>query len=617
MAFCQQPGVRNHCFDLLQWRYSRPTDESPFESSRLCISRDNKPVVGNSHWTVETSLSFLAYICHRGDSSLLELEKYNLVVIVNSALGITKRALGELLDRAEEYDCKNGSTVISSYGYRLFPHEVLHQTSQFWSDGTYIRYFGPLCSARAVHIFGSGCCVVPASLLTKQIKTEAPTSLVATVIPDYWLSYVWQQEHNVSFWKVTVDYLTEIVEDKYICPADLDIKTALGAMYEYHSFLKWPKGIEFPLPSVQEVSLCRVSKTEQISVWNTGFGGVNMVSDPVELDFEAATAYGVRVVRIGAMVVKGDGRDLDYLVCDNDFVRERELLFENDSAQIDQHIDQLQKSLLRAEAAGLRVIITLTHLPGRCFTDEKDYRFWWNPLYHARLICIWELLAKGLKRQRHILAGYDIINEPFTPSDCTESSVVFSPANEQLNAFYRGVVEAIRKHDKETAIILESTYWSSPKAFPFLDPVDDPLVVYSFHLYDPHVLTSRSKNKERFQYPGEVPQWSGEWGGEKTFWNKEALSNFMQPVVEFQRKYGIDSKRILVGEFGISREIQGSRRYLSDLLAIFAEHGWSWCLFSFRDPEWDSMDYELGEDMLNMLYRQASDLFLTVAQHFY
>jgi hypothetical protein len=456
--------------------------------------------------------------------------------------------------------------------------------------------------------------VVPASLLTKLIKTKSPKAMIAAVIPDYWLSYVWQQEYDVSFWKVQVKYLTKIVGDKYIGAGDHDIRTSLGAMYEYHSVLKWPKGIELQLPCGQEVS---VSKAETVSVWDTGFGGVNMVSDPVDLDFKVAAAYHVRVVRIGAMVIEDDGRDLGYLICDNDFVPKSETLFENDSLQIDQHIAQLQKSLLQAEAAGLKVIITLTHLPGRFFTDLNDHRFWWNPLYQERLTCIWEMLAKGLKSQRHVLVGYDIINEPFTPADSTESSVVHSPANGQLNSFYKGVVEAIRRHDKETAIILESTYWSSPKALPFLDPVDDPLVVYSFHLYDPHVLTLRSKNKERFQYPGEVPHWSGEWGGEKTFWNKETLSNRMQPVVEFQRKFGIDSKRILVGEFGISREVQGSKQYLSDLLAIFTEHGWSWCLFSFRDPEWDSMDYELGEDMSNMLYRHESDLFMTVARHFH
>lgn len=620
LALCQQSGVENQCFDLLQWRYRQPSDDCQYDSSRLTWAvRDDKTGFGNNSWTVEASLPFISYVwqhqCKRL-SCLPELESYSLLFVLNAAVGVTKQTLRELLARAEEYHCKDGHTVICSSGYRLFPHSIPDQPCLFWSDAKYVRYFGPLCSARAVHVFGSACCVVPASLLSNKVAIRAPESLNVAVVPEYWLSYVWQQQHHVSIWKVKVEYISEPIEDKYIATSVPDIKTALEAMYQYHSCQNWPLDINSPLPAERVGPSCisQCSKPWQNSLWGIGFGGVNMISDPVELDFEAAAAYGVRVIRIGAT---GDGKDLDYLVCDDDFVPREELLFENDSEQMSQHIGKLQKSLLRAEMAGLKVIITLTKLPGRDFKDEKDHRFWKNPLYHKRLICLWELLVVGLKDQRHIVAGYDIMNEPFTPCDATEANPLPSPVNKQLDSLYRDVIKEIRKHDKDTPIILESTYWSSPEAFPFLEPVDDPLVVYSFHLYHPQVLTCRSKNRNRFQYPGEVSLWAGEWGSDKTFWNKEKLVEFLEPVVQFQDRFGIDSKRILVGEFGISREIPGAKEYLSDLVALFGEKGWSWCLFSFRDPEWDSMDYELGDDMANMLHRHSNDLFLAVAEHFH
>ena len=82
-------------------------------------------------------------------------------------------------------------------------------------------------------------------------------------------------------------------------------------------------------------------------------------------------------------------------------------------------------------------------------------------------------------------------------------------------------------------------------------------------------------------------------------------------------KHGILSNRILVAEFGISREVQGALEYLEDLISLFQHFKWSWLLFSFRDEEWDALDYELGPSMDNMLNRSSTRLFLTVADHFH
>ena len=88
------------------------------------------------------------------------------------------------------------------------------------------------------------------------------------------------------------------------------------------------------------------------------------------------------------------------------------------------------------------------------------------------------------------------------------------------------------------------------------------------------------------------------------------------PVRQWQLQHGVPSNRILVAEFGICRTVCGAKQYLTDLIEIFQEFGWSWLLFSFRDEEWDALDYELGTDSMNMLTRSPSDLFMSVAQHF-
>ena len=72
-----------------------------------------------------------------------------------------------------------------------------------------------------------------------------------------------------------------------------------------------------------------------------------------------------------------------------------------------------------------------------------------------------------------------------------------------------------------------------------------------------------------------------------------------------------------MAEFGICREVQGAQQYLKDLIEIFRHFEWSWLLFSFRDEEWDALDYELGPSMDNMLDRSPTTLFQMVANHFH
>ena len=84
-------------------------------------------------------------------------------------------------------------------------------------------------------------------------------------------------------------------------------------------------------------------------------------------------------------------------------------------------------------------------------------------------------------------------------------------------------------------------------------------------------------------------------------------------IEKWQHKWRIPSQRMLIGEFGLARETRGARDYLKDLLEIFDYHRWSWCAYAYREDAWDAMDYELGEDITNMLNRSRRRLFQTIA----
>ena len=73
----------------------------------------------------------------------------------------------------------------------------------------------------------------------------------------------------------------------------------------------------------------------------------------------------------------------------------------------------------------------------------------------------------------------------------------------------------------------------------------------------------------------------------------------------------LDEARAALEEaLAIAREVgnrrnEGADRYLEDALALFTEQGWHWAFYSFREDDWDGMDYELGAAPPNAAYWQA------------
>ena len=105
-----------------------------------------------------------------------------------------------------------------------------------------------------------------------------------------------------------------------------------------------------------------------LSIWNNGFGGVNMSSEPAsEFDFLAASNYGVKVIRVGAVA---DAEDLNYLLDPH------AKNIKDDGNHLRKVLPRLCQAINKAGSHGLKVIITLTDLPGAPFQSEKSSEFW-------------------------------------------------------------------------------------------------------------------------------------------------------------------------------------------------------------------------------------------------
>ena len=268
----------------------------------------------------------------------------------------------------------------------------------------------------------------------------------------------------------------------------------------------------------------------------------------------------------------------------------------------------------------MKAIITVVDLPGCPFFSLKDDQpmcFWESKELQFRAVQFWGSLAENLVDLCHFIMGYDIINEPYTQQDREVSFFDKTPMAhmEAVNNFYREAINEIRRHDKDTAIILKCTWFAAPIAMKILKPVSDPHIKYSFHCYlPPHLTLKRDTSKK---YPGTLAAFPNCTFSDEVVIDKKYLRQFLSDhVVSWQVKHAIPSHQVFVAEFGMCREVPGAQDNLTDLVEIFTEFGWSWLLFSYRDEEWDALDYELGSSKSNMLYRSTCDMFLSVAKHF-
>ncbi len=279
--------------------------------------------------------------------------------------------------------------------------------------------------------------------------------------------------------------------------------------------------------------------------------------------------------------------------------------------------DQLLSFIDLADSLNIKIVLTPISLPGARWVQSnkgvRDGRLWNDEKYHEQTCRFWKDLAERLKNHPAIV-GYNIQNEPhpeiffnnpsFWKNELNDwySTIKGTPAD--LNLFYSKVIAAIREVDLQTPIIIESGLYATPWAFCYLEKINDPNIIYSFHMYEPYHFTTQKLNIGQYQYPGEIPIAEN---GTIFNLNKYSLKEFLNPVVEWSKKNNIPPNRIWVGEFGCSRKVKGVENYLSDLIEIFNENQWHWSFYSYREDVWDNMDYELGDRNVPWKYWEYSD----------
>lgn len=335
--------------------------------------------------------------------------------------------------------------------------------------------------------------------------------------------------------------------------------------------------------------------------WHQRRGANGGVKHDDRAHFEAAYEAGIEFIRLSLNTLSTDGRD--FLVGDAD----------NFQGIPEADFKRLVEVLDAAEAAGLKVVITTSTLPGHRWRQHNgmkdDRRLWGEPAFVEQSAAFWSELSRRLGGHPAVV-GFNLLNEPhperlagIDEAGGVDWRAYYKDAEGtagDLNLFNARMVRAIRPPeggDARTPIVIDSGYYAAPQTFVYLKPVADDRVLYSFHMYEPYLFTNKQENKGRFRYPGLIDM-PGLAEAPRE-WNRDEMERFLAPIREWQAEHHVESNRILVGEFGVNRQVEGAAEYLRDVIGVCGGHGWHWAFYAFREETWPGMDYELGARALS------------------
>lgn len=346
-----------------------------------------------------------------------------------------------------------------------------------------------------------------------------------------------------------------------------------------------------------------------IHFWDTPQHGGNSFNrlPPDDTYFTSLKGYGATWVRLSWDKWEPQGRD--FLIGDVDNYQQ--------ISPVD--LATLKQVLARADKAGLKVVITPLSLPWMRWSQNNggafDDRLWQDKKHWETAARFWRDLALALKDQPGI-AAYNLINEP-APEKMGGIGEQASAAElrawyqhqqggtRDLPAFYNQLIAAIREVDSTTPVMVDGGWYGSARGFSgWPVALKDSRVLYSFHMYEPYDFTSvpNARRKKPFIYPGEVS-----FGGKMTQWNADAVATWMSAPYTWAQQHAVPANRVVAGEFGCVRSLQGCTQYLEDVLQVLDKRQAHWAFYSFREDAWDGMDYELGSKKVPWAYWQAME----------
>ena len=187
---------------------------------------------------------------------------------------------------------------------------------------------------------------------------------------------------------------------------------------------------------------------------------------------------------------------------------------DNPGIEIKTGIELLKKVINWCREENLYVILDMHCAPGGQTGDNIDDSYGYPTLFESEYaqkltIKVWENIARAFADDE-IIIGYDLLNEPIAHYFKVDE------INPKLEPFFKRLVTAMRKIDKNHIMFIGGAQWNSN--FKIFGEPFDKNSVYTFHKY--WTPTDKSVIQEYLDYRDKynVPIWLGESGENTNEW---------------------------------------------------------------------------------------------------
>lgn len=278
------------------------------------------------------------------------------------------------------------------------------------------------------------------------------------------------------------------------------------------------------------------------------------------------------------------------------------------------HLDQLLNLVAQAD---LFAVISFRTGPGRSdFTFYRDGADVWYPddllietvwtdqAAQDAWAEMWRYTAERYRNHPNVV-GYTLMVEPNADEvaldlyDPAEFYPTYANTLYDWNRFYPPLVQAIRQVDSTTPILLSGMGWASVLWLPYLNPIEDPRLVFVVDQYAPFVYTHQSPEKN-YGYPG---QFDLDWDGQPDQFNWNWMESYLERLPTYQQQHPGPQA---VNEFGVVRWAPQADDFLNDQINYFETQKMNyavWIWDSSYEPwqTWGSkaMNYLFGPDPNN------------------
>lgn len=210
---------------------------------------------------------------------------------------------------------------------------------------------------------------------------------------------------------------------------------------------------------------------------------------------------------------------------------------------------------------------------------DSTENYWSNASLKKEFIETWEFLVQRYKDKPYI-AAYELLSEPHPKKNIT---------SQQVTAFYEEVIDAVRKYDTITPVIVGPNDHYDINLMEEALTAKDNKIIYTFNYYLPTDYIKPEKREEAGLPVVSYPSVYSDFNGNTVNLNKDYLKQILLPALQFRDNHNVP---VFVNQMGVRSRCPNNIDYLTDVCDVFYQFHIPFTYWTYRTRD-DANEYGL------------------------